>query len=373
MTSRREFLTGLAAGPLFIPLSAGATDPLPPLLSKPRLGAEFFLNNSETHDSVLRHFRLMAESGLTIARIFTIWDQIEHEEGKWDFTRCDWLYDAAAQNGILIANTLCSEDPPGWMGTAPFYHQWADLSNARLRPYSEKYIEKVVTHYKDHPAHGVWLLQNEPGFRGNTEQPYVLAEYARWLEKKYGTVANLNKVWYRQLHRFEEARAPESAGWIDYAANLDWSRFRIDHLVDQLRWIHSQVDRYHPGALTHGNPPGVLDNMPANGRDPWRIKAAVDFLGTSIHPFHHFRIIDDRDEFGMAYGFCCDVLRSASAPAPWWVTELQGGPTVLTGARPSELPACVQTLRPCGPVRRDPPHQLSCLLLHPSGAWASTW
>ena len=43
-----------------------------------------------------------------------------------------------------------------------------------------------------------------------------------------------------------------------------------------------------------------------------------------------------RDDFGMAYGFCCDVLRSASAPAPWWVTELQGGPTVFTGPRPSD-------------------------------------
>ncbi len=332
MGTRREFLAGLAAGPLVASSSLAAGNPLFPVLSKPRLGAEFFLNNSETRDSISRHFQLMAETGLTVARIFTIWDQVEHEEGRWDFTRYDWIYDAAARNGILIANTLCSEDPPGWMDTAPFYHQWADLSNPQLRPFSEKYIEQVVTHYKGHPAHGVWLLQNEPGFRGNVE-PYVLAAYARWLEKKYGTVANLNKVWYRQLHRFDEARVPETSGWIDYAANLDWRRFRIDHLVDQLRWIHSQVDRYHPGALTHCNPPGLLDNMPAGGRDPWRIKSTVHFLGSSIHASWHFGIFP-RAEFGVAYGYCCDLVRSASAPAPWWVTELQAGPTILTGSRP---------------------------------------
>src|SRR5208283_6122651 len=120
MASRREFLTGLAAGPLLASSAPPAAEPPAPILSKTRLGAEFFLNNSETRDSVFGHFRRMAETGLTIARIFTIWDQIEREKGQWDFTGYDWIYDTAAGNGILIANTLCSEDPPGWMQTAPF-------------------------------------------------------------------------------------------------------------------------------------------------------------------------------------------------------------------------------------------------------------
>jgi beta-galactosidase len=330
MPTRREFIAGLAAGPLLSPYAAPAELP-GSILSKPRLGAEFFLNNGETRDGVFQYLRRMAESGLTIARIFTIWDQIEREEGKWDYWGYDWIYDAAAQNGILVANTLCSEDPPGWMGTAPFYHQWADLSNPRLRPYSEIYIEKVVNRYKNHPAHGVWLLQNEPGLSGGAE-PYVLAEFARWLQAKYGTLDSFNKARYKRLRRFEDAQVPQSGGWSDYPASLDWRRFSCDHLADQLRWIHSQVDRYHPGALTHGNPPGLLGNMPGSGRDLWRIKPTVHFLGTSIHPSHMFGMFG-REDFGMAYGLCCDVLRSASAPAPWWVTELQGGPTMFSGSR----------------------------------------
>jgi beta-galactosidase len=329
--NRREFLGGPVAGPLLVPYAVAAADRPESILSRPRLGAEFFLNNGETRDGVFRHFRLMAETGLTIARIFTIWDQIERQQGKWDFWGYDWIYDTAAQNGILIANTLCSEDPPGWMGTAPFYHQWADLSNPRLRPYSEIYIEKVVNRYKNHAAHGVWLLQNEPGISGSGSEPYVLAEFARWLQAKYGAVVNLNKAWYKQL-RFEDVLAPQSGGWSDYAANLDWRRFRCDQLADQLRWIRSQVYRYHPASLTHGNPPNPLSNMPGGGRDLWRIKHTVDFLGTSIHASHMFGIFG-REDFGMAYSFCCDVLRSASAPAPWWVTELQGGPTMFSGSR----------------------------------------
>ena len=42
-----------------------------------RVGAEFFLNRTETADSVARHFRTMKDHGLTIARIFVIWNDIE--------------------------------------------------------------------------------------------------------------------------------------------------------------------------------------------------------------------------------------------------------------------------------------------------------
>lgn len=335
LPTRRSFLAAATAGTLLTPALTTATNLTAACLSKVRIGAEFFLNRTETRDSVFLHFRRMADTGLTIARIFTLWDQIEREKGKWDFTAYDWIYDAAAGNGILIANTLCSEDPPGWMETAPFYHAWRDLSNPSLRPYSEIYIERVVNHYKAHPAHGVWLLQNEPGIK-QANEPFVLAAYARWLENKYGTVEELNKVWYKQLRRFENVQAPEeprTAGWADFPSNLDWRRFRCDHLADQLRWIHSRVDLHHPHALTHVNPPGLTSNMPAGGRDMWRMKPTVDFLGASMHAAWHFGMYERKD-FGAAYAYCCDLIRSVSAPAPWWVTELQAGPTVFTGSRP---------------------------------------
>jgi beta-galactosidase len=330
MHSRREFILRSALA-VQLPPSAATS----PLLDRPRLGAEFFLNETETRQSVDLHFVRMAETGLTIARIFTLWDQIERERGVWDFTRYDWIYDAAAKNNILVANTLCSEDPPGWMGAAPFYHAWRDLENPALRPFSEIYLEKVVTHYKDHPAHGVWLLQNEPGIREDPA-PYVLASYANWLERKYGTVDALNKVWYKQLRRFEDVTLPAEprvAGWADFPSNLDWRRFRCDHLAAQLTWIHTQIDRHHPGALTHINPPGLTSNMPGSGRDMWKMKPAAHFAGASMHASWHFGMFD-RDDFGVAYAYCCDLIRSVSAPAPWWVTELQAGPTIFTGSRP---------------------------------------
>ena len=77
---RREFLGGLTALPLVN--AAGATAPAAALLDEVRVGAEFFLNATETRETVYEHFRRMRDTGLTIARIFTLWDQVERVQGK---------------------------------------------------------------------------------------------------------------------------------------------------------------------------------------------------------------------------------------------------------------------------------------------------
>ena len=68
---------------------------LAPLTDQLRLGAEYFLNRTDTEETVRHHFQLMHQYGLTIARIFIIWDDIEREPDQWDLHRYDWIYDAA--------------------------------------------------------------------------------------------------------------------------------------------------------------------------------------------------------------------------------------------------------------------------------------
>jgi hypothetical protein len=53
------------------------------------------------------------------------------------------------------------------------------------------------------------FCRTSPGSKILTNEPYVLTAYARWLEKKYGTIERLNAAWYKQLGRFEDAGPPE--------------------------------------------------------------------------------------------------------------------------------------------------------------------
>jgi beta-galactosidase len=298
-----------------------------------RVGAEFFLNPTETKESVQRHFDLMRQNGLTLARIFIIWDDLERTPGVWDFTRYDWIYDAAARSGIKIVATLCAEDPPGWVRKTPFYHNRTNLNDPEIRRHAAAYISKVVNRYRGHTAQGVWLLMNEPE-KYDTEFSTIEA-FGKWLQAKYVTVAELNRHWFQPLEELGGAQiTPDqlSEYWIDYHRVVDWREFNIDNLVDQLLWIKGQieaVDTAHPTHINVTAPTGGAD-----GQDVWKEKRIVDILGASIHPAWIFPRSAAHSEYGERYAYRLDLIGTPAGDQPWWVTELQSGPTVFTGGFP---------------------------------------
>ena len=306
------------------------------LLSQLHVGSEFFLNRSETRESVEKHFRLMHENGLTLVRIFVIWDDIERTPGQWNFQGYDWIYDAAAKNGIKIAATLCAEDPPGWMNKTTFYHQRANLDDPEVRAHAETYIDKVVGRYKDHPGQGAWLLMNEP--TKYHADAATFKAFGRWLEKKYGTVGELNKHWFRPIPSFDEVTIqPDqfSNYWRDEEEYLDWKEFNVDNLIATLVWIRQRVeaiDSNHPMHFNVTEPTGD-----ANGQDVWKEKAVPDILGVSMHAAWAFPRTTPESDFGELYANRLDLIGSASMAdpgKPFWVTELESGPTVYTGTFP---------------------------------------
>jgi len=305
---------------------AGLTDQL-------RIGAEFFLNRTETQESVRRHFRLMHDNGLTLVRIFVIWDDVEHTPGNWNFAGYDWIYEAAAESGIKVVATLCAEDPPGWVGRTPFYHNRTNLDDPELRKHAAAYIEKVVNRYKNHPAQGAWLLMNEPD--KYDVEPATLEAFGDWLQAKYGTVEELNKHWFRPLEKFSDVRlTPDQLTeyWNDYHFVVDWREFNIDNLVNELVWIKGQIralDANHPTHINVTSPTGG-----ASGQDVWKEKRIVDILGASIHPAWIFPPAAPTAEYGERFGYRLDLIGTPARDQPWWVTELQSGPTVYTGGFP---------------------------------------
>jgi beta-galactosidase len=315
--------------------NAGA-DPaseLASLAGQLRIGSEFFLNRTETKESVERHFRLMHENGLTLVRIFLIWDDLERTPNNWNFEGYDWIYHAAADNGIKVVATLCAEDPPGWVDKTPFYHNRTNLNDPGLRTHAAIYIRKVVDRYKSHPAQGVWLLMNEP--TKYDLEPATFQAFGDWLKTKYGSVEELNKHWFEPLESFSEVQIrPDelTAYWNDYRRVVDWREFNIDNLVNELLWIKGQVqalDTKHPTHINVTAPTGG-----AVGQDVWREKRIVDILGASIHPAWIFPPTSPATEYGDRFAYRLDVIGGPAGDQPWWVTELQSGPTIYTGGFP---------------------------------------
>lgn len=341
---RRSLLTVAIVGALMMTASRctptqdmyGRKPALTALLSELHVGAEFFLNRSETRESVEKHFRLMHENGLTLVRIFVIWDDIERTPGNWNFEGYDWIYEAAARNGIKILATLCAEDPPGWMNKTTFYHQRANLDDPEMRAHAESYIEKVVSRYKNHPGQGAWLLMNEPA-KYNSDSATFKA-FGSWLKKKYGTVEELNRRWFRPLRSFEEVTITPNQFedyWRDEEEYLDWKEFNVDNLIATLAWIREKVQAVDPSHPTHFNVTAPTGD--AYGQDVWKEKQVPDILGVTMHAAWAFPSTTPERDFGEQYANRLDLIGGASLaePAkPFWVTELQSGPTIFTGMFP---------------------------------------
>jgi beta-galactosidase GanA len=301
-----------------------------------RIGTEFFLNRTDTKASVDKQFALMHANGLTLVRIFVIWDDVERTPNVWNFEGYDWIYDAAARNGIQIAATLCPEDPPGWAHKTPFYHNRVNLNDPANRAAAAVYLRKVVGRYKDNPAQGVWLLMNEPT-KYDTEPATFLA-FGNWLRSKYGTLDALNRSWFRPLDKFSDATITNDqlkSYWTDYHALIDWKNFNVDNLIDQLTWVRQQVQAIDPNHPTHFNVTEPTGD--AVGQDVWKEKRVPDILGVSMHAAWVFPPTTPESDYGELYAYRLDLIADASLAAPrkpFWVTELQSGPTIFTGRLP---------------------------------------
>lgn len=301
---------------------------------KLHLGTEFFLNRSETKETVDKHFAEMRENGITVVRIFVIWDDIERLPGQWNLEHYQWIYDAAAKNGIKIAATLCTEDPPGWMDRTTFYHQRANLDDPELRAHAAEYIERFVGHFKDHPGTGFWLLMNEPA--KYHEDAATFHAFGQWLEKKYGTVEEVNKHWFRPIKSFDMVETTEKHDppnyWLDEEEWLDWKEFNVDNLIATLGWIREKVLAIDPKHPVHFNVTGPTGD--ADGQDVWKEKAVTDILGVSMHTAWAVPPETPERNYGELYAYRLDLIASAalaSPQKPFWVTELQSGPTIYTG------------------------------------------
>ena len=85
----------------------------------------------------------------------------------------------------------------------------------------------------------LWHISNE--FGGECHCLLCQQKFREWLEKKYGTIENLNNRWCTTFwsHRygsFAEIESPSPIGENElHALKLDWKRFVTDQTIDFLK------------------------------------------------------------------------------------------------------------------------------------------
>lgn len=87
------------------------------------------------------------------------WDIIEPKRGKFEFANLDWQMNQVAKHGGEVTLTIGLRQPHH-----PECHQpkWAyKLKGAEWQEALLKFIEQVVTRYREHPVLVSWQLENE--------------------------------------------------------------------------------------------------------------------------------------------------------------------------------------------------------------------
>ncbi|MCK4325836.1 beta-galactosidase, partial [bacterium] len=70
------------------------------------LGAMYWINPNYTQQQIDEDMRKIKQNNFSIIRSFIFWEYLEEKEGHFDFTMYDMLYEAAAKNGIKIAQSF---------------------------------------------------------------------------------------------------------------------------------------------------------------------------------------------------------------------------------------------------------------------------
>lgn len=303
---------------------------------RPLIGATVWCAPGEVDkpEEIDRLFRIMAEHEMRVARLQMMWNYLQRPDGTWDFTVYDLAFRAAEKYGIKLAPTLNAE------AQAP-YHGGVPDTEEHLTD-GERYIAKVVEHYRKSPALDTWILVNEPG-QPPRDNPLAIQRFRLWLRDKYRTIDALNHAWLfaamvpdrRPYRSFDEInydpRWFSSDQWP--VPSNDWHTFWRTHVTWYLQWLAERVRRIDPDHMLHVGPQPLIRNLAGRSLDLPVWRPFLDSLGTSAYPNGNFGPMKT-DQSALGFSYLMDLVSGAIEPKPAWLTETAGGYQIYFPSRP---------------------------------------
>lgn len=202
-------------------------------------------------------FREMHELGINAVRMGEFaWSSFEPSQGKFSFDWMDRAISIAERYKIDVLLATPTAAVPPWL-----YALHPDVLGANASgPYtyggrkgyctnSPNYLAAsasittaLAKHYGRHPGVVGWQLDNEPGIPFECLDRNCRHAFQDWLHKRYGTLAELNRVWngafwsnaYSDWSQIGFPFNSGEGGW-QPAISLDYRRFFSDSYSNHLR------------------------------------------------------------------------------------------------------------------------------------------
>ena len=276
-----------------------------------------------------RRFGLLAEHGFNCVRqaigVNNVFDPATGLKAE-GMRNWDTFISLAEKHGVYLMPV------GGYVGGNDWFDVERLADNGKSLDESCAFWEAFVGHFAGHPAIWAWDLRNELLYwarphsvpKGHPDEQRIEAmirdEWPTWLERRYGTVAAMNRCYGAQYATF--ADVPGSVEFIDRPYDLCAFDFR-NYLNDRgYAWCKRQCDVIRAASPKH---------MVVSGNNSWLSPDQELFLSNGFHN----RAVHDLFDFVTHH------------PYPAWQATLGGRGDPLDGGAPLRywLNACVAMSR----------------------------
>lgn len=274
-------------------------------------------------DILAKDIELMKQTNCNVMSVGIFsWSALEPVEGEFQFEWLDNVLDNLADNGISVFLATPSGARPAWLSER--YPDVLRVNSARVKQLhgerhnhcysSPNYREKVsimnaklAERYSQHPAVIGWHVSNEYG--GDCHCHYCQEEFRLWLKNKYGSLYNLNKLWWSAFwsHTYtswEQIESPSPIGENSvHALKLDWKRFCTDRVSNFCEHEIAPLKSINPELPTTANFMEYFYDY-----NYWELAKSIDVVSWDSYPLWH----RDSDEVALACytGMYHDLMRT---------------------------------------------------------------
>jgi len=278
----------------------------------------------------------MKDAGFNLVRMAEFaWDRLEPEEGKYNLPFFDSYIARLGEAGIRTMLCTPTATPPAWLTTGHpdvlrvaedgrrMMHgsrQHACHSSRIFREYSRKITKAMASHFAKNPHVTGWQTDNELFCHfSECHCDNCTAAFRVFLEKKYVTIAELNRRWGTSFwaltyNSFDQILTPHSnrPTYTNPSQHLDYHLFLSSEVTD---FQNEQI-----GILREANPAwwithnGIMSNI-----DYREFTRELDFFGVDLYPMFH-------RSASRAADAAANLDRTRSFSGNFIIPELQSGP-----------------------------------------------
>lgn len=306
-----------------------------------------------------RDMKNIYELGFNTIKLWAVWNDIEKEEGVYDYSSLDRLIEIAGGYDLHVIINIIPEGAPyrlyeehpdclyesvtgfkvtmggpaniptgGWPGLC--------MDNKEIEDKVCNFIFNTARHFSLNNTVKIIDVWNEPHMEPTFDYPDEMfcackgsvEAFRTWVMHKYQSLNALNEAWHRNYTSFNQVVPPPRFG--TYTDMMDWRKFWLHNVAVWLRKRVSAARRGAPNKTiqTHSASADYMgaSSTGALGRelsDEFLLAKEVDIFGLSSFP--KWLMGNTPKEYHLSHLLQSEIICAASREKDFYQVEQQGG------------------------------------------------